>query len=239
MPLSPPCWVCLPLSPLLGHHRAPSWPPWATKKLPRSYLSYPWWCIYVYLQVCSLGLSLSSCPAMQESVPWSGNYIPHVAINVCMPPTKICMPTLNILYVAINSHSSVQFSGSAVSNSLRPRGLQHAKPPCPLPTPRVYSNSCLWSQWCHPTISSSFVLPSIFPSIRVFSNESALIIGVSASTPVLSMNTHDWFPLGWTGWTSLQSKGLSRVYSSITVQKHKFFGAQLSFFFFGTKLEQL
>ena len=101
---------------------------------------------------------------------------------------------------------------------------------------RVYSNACLLSQWCHPTISScrSLLLPpSIFPSIRVFSNKSVLCIrwpsiGVSASASLLPMNIQDWFPLGWTGWISLQSKGLSRVFSNTTVQKHQFFGARLS-----------
>ena len=132
--------------------------------------------------------------------------------------------------------SSFQFSRSVVSNSLRPHELQHPRPPCPSPTPRVYPNSCPLSWWCHPTISSCFpllLLPSVFPSIRVFSNDSALHIrwpstGVSASTPVLPMNTQDWSPLGWTGWISLQSKGLSRVFSNTTVQKHQFFGPQLS-----------
>ena len=104
------------------------------------------------------------------------------------------------------------------------------RPPCPSPTPEVYSNSCPSSWWCHPTISSCcplLLLPSIFPSIRVFSNESffpsgSQSIGVSASALVLPMNIQDWFPLGWTGWISLQSKELSRVFSNTTVQKHKF-----------------
>ena len=136
--------------------------------------------------------------------------------------------------------SSVQFSCSVVSDSLWPHGLQHSRPPCPLPTPRVYSNSCPLSQWCHPTISSSVVpllLPlSIFPSIRVFSNESVLHISWpkywSFSFSISPSNEYsglmDWFPLGWTGWISLQSKGLSRVFSNTTVQKHQFFSTQLS-----------
>ena len=120
---------------------------------------------------------------------------------------------------------SVQFSCSVMSGSLRPHGLQHARPPCLPPTPRVYSNSCSLCRWCNPTISSSvvsFFPPSIFPSIRVFSNESVLTsggqnIGISASASVLPMNIQDWFSLGWTGWVSLQSKRLSRVSSSTTV----------------------
>ena len=138
---------------------------------------------------------------------------------------------------SLDTTSSVQFSCSVVSNSLWPHGLQHARPPCPSPTPRVYSNSCPLSQWYHPTISPSVVplllLPSIFPSIRVFSNESLFTwggqsIGVSASISVLPMDSQDWSLLGWTGWISLQSKGLSRVFSNTTVQKHQFFSTQLS-----------
>ena len=134
--------------------------------------------------------------------------------------------------------SSVQFSCSVVSDSLRPHGLQHARPPCPSPAPGVYSNSCPLSQWCHPTVSSSVVPCSSrlqsFPASGSFQMSQLIAsggqsIGVSASTSVLPMNIQDWFPLGWTGWISLQSKGLSRVFSNTTVQKHQFFGAQLSF----------
>ena len=134
------------------------------------------------------------------------------------------------------SFSSVHFSGSIMSDSLWPHGLQQTRPLCPSPNPGVYSNSHPLSWWCHPTIQSSVVHPlllppSIFPSIRVFSNESVSggqSIGVSASASVLPMNIQDWFPLGWTGWISLLSKGLSRVFSNTTVQKHQFFVAQLS-----------
>ena len=130
-----------------------------------------------------------------------------------------------------------RFSCSVVSYSLRPHGLQHAGPPCPSPTPRVYSNSCPLSQWCHPTVSSS-VFPfssclQSFPASQSFQMSQFFVsggqsIGVSASTSVLPMNIQDWFPLGWTGWISLQSKGLSRVFSNTTVQKHQFFSVQLS-----------
>ena len=132
--------------------------------------------------------------------------------------------------------SSVQFSCSVVSDSLWPHGLQHARPPFPSPTPRVYSNSCPLSRWCHPTVSSS-VIPfswlQSFPTSRSFQMSQFFAsggqnIGVSASPSVLPMNIQDWFPLGWTGWISLQSKGLSRVLSNTTVQKHQFFNAQLS-----------
>ena len=132
---------------------------------------------------------------------------------------------------------SVQFSHSVRSDSLRSHGPQHIRPPCPSPTPEVYSNSCPLSQWCHPTISSS-VIPfssclQSFPAsgsfqMSQFFTSSGQNIGVSASTSLPPMNTQDWSPLGWTGWISLQSKGLSRVFSNTTVQKHQFFGAQLS-----------
>ena len=132
---------------------------------------------------------------------------------------------------------SVQFSHSFESNSLWPHGLQHARLPCPSPIPGVYSNSCPLSQWCHPTISSSVISFSSrlqsFPAsgsfkISQFFALGNLSIGVSASASVLPMNIQDWFPLGWTGWISLQSKGLSKVFSNTTVQKHQFFGPQLS-----------
>ena len=132
---------------------------------------------------------------------------------------------------------SVQFSCSVVSDSLRPDGLQYARPPCPSPTPGVYSNSCPLSQWCQPTISSSVFSFSShlqsFPASGSFQMSQLFAlggqsIGVSASTSVLPMNTQDWSPLGWTGWTSLQSQGLSRVFSNTTVQKHQFFSAQCS-----------
>ena len=133
--------------------------------------------------------------------------------------------------------SSFQFSHSVMSNSLQLHGLQHARPPCPSPTPRAYSNSCPLSQWCPPTISS-FVIPfssclqffpvaGSFPMSQFFPS-GGQTIGLSASTSVLPMYIQDWFPLGWTGWISLQSKGLSGVFSNNTVQKHQFFSPQLS-----------
>ena len=133
--------------------------------------------------------------------------------------------------------SSVQFSCSVVSDSLWPHESQHTRPPCPSPTQGLYSNWRPLSRWCHPTISSS-VIPfsshlQYFPASRSFQMSQLFAsggqsIGVSASTSVLPMNIQDWFPLGWTGWISLQSKGFSKVFSNITVQKHQFFSAQLS-----------
>ena len=135
------------------------------------------------------------------------------------------------------SHRSVQFSCSVISGSLQPHGLQHARPPCPSPTRGVYSDLSPLSWWCHPTISSSvvpfsshlqsFPASGSFPVSQVFAS-GGQSTRVSASASVLPMNTQDWSPLGWTGWISLQSKGLSRVFSHTTVQKHQFFGTQLS-----------
>ena len=140
------------------------------------------------------------------------------------------MITISVAH--IHNHS-VQFSRTGMSNSLWPHELQHTRPTCPSPTPRVHPNSCPLSQWCHRTISSS-VIPfssrlqssGSFQMSQLFTS-SGQSIGVSASTSVLPMNIQDWFPLGWTSWI-LQSKGLSRVFSNTTVQKHQFFGTQLS-----------
>ena len=145
------------------------------------------------------------------------------------------------LLVFLVSHSpppfpadnSVQFSCSVMSYSWWPHELQHAKLPCPSPTPGACSNSCASSQWCHPTILSSVVLffsrlQSFPASVSQFFASGGQSIGVSASTSVLPMNTQDWFPLGWTGWISFEFKGLSRLFSSTTFQKHQFFGTQLS-----------
>ena len=133
---------------------------------------------------------------------------------------------------------ALQFGCSVVSDSLQPHELQHARLPCPSPTPRACSNSCPSSQWwSHPTMSSSVVpFSSCFQSFPAsgssprsqFFTSGGQSIGISASASVLSMNLQDWSPLRLTGWISLQSKGLSRVFSSTTVQKHRFFGAQLS-----------
>ena len=130
--------------------------------------------------------------------------------------------------------SSVQFSSSVMSDSLPPHGLQHARPPCPSPTPRVYSNSWPLSRWYHPTISplvvpfssclQSFPASVTFPMNQPFAPDDQNT-GASASVSVLPMNIQGWFPLGLTGLISLQSKGLSRVFSSTTVQRHQFFGA--------------
>ena len=131
----------------------------------------------------------------------------------------------------------VQFSHSIVSNSLWVHGLQHTRPPCPSSTPGACSNSYLLNWWSHPTISSSvihfssrlqsFPASGSFPLTQFFALGSQSF-GVSASTSVLPMNIQDWFPLGLTGWISLLSKVLSRIFSNTTVQNHQFFSALLS-----------
>ena len=141
--------------------------------------------------------------------------------------------TFNVLF---EFFTILQFSHSVVSNSLWPHEPQHARLPCPSLTPGVHPNPCVLSQWCHPTISSSvipfsclksFPASGFFPMSQLFAS-GGQSIGVSTSASVLPGNTQDWSPLGWTSWISLQSKGLSRVFSYTTVQKHQFFGAQLS-----------
>ena len=143
---------------------------------------------------------------------------------------------VHFLCTLTDSDVRVQSSHSVVSDSLRPHGLQHESLPCPSSTPGVYSNSCPLRRWCHPTISSSVVPFSFclqsFPAPGSFQMSQFFVsggqsIGVSASASVLPMNIQDWLPLGWTGWISLQSKGLSRVFTNTTVQKHQFFSAQL------------
>ena len=137
----------------------------------------------------------------------------------------------------ISSIRSVQFSRSVLSDSLQPYELQHTRPPCPSPTPGVHSNSRPSSRWCHPAISSSVVsfssCPQSLPASESFPVSQLFAwggqsTGVSASASFLPKNTQDWSPLDWTGWISLQSKGLSRVFSITTVQNHQFFGTQPS-----------
>ena len=155
-----------------------------------------------------------------------------MSIHLRLLNSEICL-----VYILISC--SVQFSRSVVSNSLRPHELQHARPPCPSPTPGVHSDSCPLSWWYHPTVSfsvdpfssclKSFLASGSFPMSQLFiwDGQSA---GVSVSflASFLPKNTEGWSPSEWTGWISLQSKGLSRVFPNTTVQKHQFFSAQLS-----------
>ena len=139
-------------------------------------------------------------------------------------------------YITLIWLRSVQFSCSVVSNSLPPHELKHARPPCPSPTPGVHPDSCPLSWWCHPAISSSvipFSCPQSLPGSEPFPMSQLFTwggqsTGVSALASVLPKNTQDWSPSEWTGWISLQSKGLSRVFSNTTLQKHQFFRPQLS-----------
>ena len=148
-----------------------------------------------------------------------------------------CCTVWELLDTCDHSQFRFQFSHSVMSDSLWPHGLQDARPPCPAPTPGVYSNPCPSSQWCHPAISSSVVpcssCPQSLPASGSFPMSQLFACGgqstrVSASASVLPMNTQDWSPLGWTGWISLQSKRLSRVFSNTTVQKYQLFCTQLS-----------
>ena len=155
----------------------------------------------------------------------------HLFISSLQSPSAMILEPLKII-----SLSLIQFSCSVVSDSLRPHEPQRAGPPCPSRTPSVYPNSCPLSRWCHPTISSSvgsfsscpqsFLASGSFPMSQLFTS-GGQSIGASASASFLSMNIQEWFPLGFTGLISLQSKGLS-VFSNTTVQKHQFFGTQLS-----------
>ena len=143
----------------------------------------------------------------------------------------------NIKINCKNLIRSDQISRSVVSNSLQPHESQHTRPPCPSPTPGVHSDSRPSSQWCHPAISSSVVLfsscPQSFPTSESFPMTQLFTwggqsTGVSALAPFLPKTSQGWSPSQWTGWIYLQSKGLSRVFSNTTVQKHQFFGAQPS-----------
>ena len=173
-------------------------------------------------------LADASCPAysfLRKQVRWSASPISWRIFHSLLWSTQW------------KAFSSVQFSHSVVSYSLWPNETQHARPPCPSPTPGAYSNSWPLSRWCHPTISFSVIpfssCPQSFPTSGSFQisqlfTSGSQNIGVSASTSVLPMNAQEWFPLGWTGWISWQSQGLSRVFFNTTAQMHQFFGTQLS-----------
>ena len=179
---------------------------------------------------------------------WEGGLSENEYIYIYMAESLHCsLETITILLTGYTPKEnkkffkklniSVEFSRSVMSNSLGPLGLQHARLPCPTWTPRAYSNSCPSSRWCISTISSS-VIPfssclQSFPASGSFLmswlfTSGGQSTGVSASASVLPMNIQDWSPLEWTGWISLQSKGLSRVFSNTTVQKHQFFSTQPS-----------
>ena len=161
----------------------------------------------------------------------------HWTLNILLNLYFQNLSSIHFIHSFHKVFSSIQVSCSVVSDSLRPHELQHARPPCPSPTPGVYSNSCPLSRWWHPAISSSVVpfssCPQSLPASESFLMSQLFTwggqsIGVSALASVLPKNTQGWSPLEWTGWISLQSKGLSRDFSNTTVQKHQFFSAQLS-----------
>ena len=179
---------------------------------------------------------------MYEFLDYRNNKItsPGVGLNpgICIKLLWVSHSSSLNQFSPVKKENNASVQSSVVSDSLQPHGLQHIRLPCPSPTPRASSNSCPFSWWCHPTISSSVIpfssCPQSFPASGSFQMSQLFAsvgqcIGVSASTSVLPMNTQDWSPLGWTGWISLQSKGLSRVFSNTTVPKHQFFGTQLSF----------
>ena len=176
--------------------------------------------IYVYIYKCCCVKLLQPCLTLCDPMDCSP---PGSSVDRILQARILEWVVISLLKPC---SLSVQFSCSVVSDSLRPHGLQHAKPPCPSPTPGVYSNSCPLSRWCHPTISSS-VIPfsshlQSFPAsgsfqMSQFFASGGQSIGLSASASVLPMNIRDWFPLGCLGWISLQSKGLSRVFSNTTV----------------------
>ena len=172
--------------------------------------------LYFFALITEKGFLISPCSSLEFCIQWVYLFSP-------------------LLFSV--QFSSVQFCCSVVSDSLWPHETQHARPPCPSPPPGVHSDSCPSSQWCHPAISSSVVPFSSclqsFPALGSFLMSQFFAsggqnTGVSASASVLPRNIQDWFPLGWTSWISLQSKGLSRVFSHTTVQNHQFFSAQLS-----------
>ena len=191
-------------------------------------LFFPSWCAAKLLQSCQ-----TLCATIDCSPPGSSVY----GILYARIPEWVARLSSRGTSPLNDQFSSVQFSRSVMSDSFRPHELQHARPPCPSPTPSAYSNSRPSSWWCYPAISSSVVpssscpqsLPASgsFPVSQLFA-WGGQSTGVSSSASVLPMNTQDWSLLGWTGWISLQSKGLSRVFSNTTVQKHQVFGAQLS-----------
>ena len=181
---------------------------------------------------CISYLRLSFSP----TIPYLLSLLQSITLLVCSPNASPCMSAVVLDYCtfqgAISSGPSLSHSDSSWSLE-----LQHSRLPCPSPSPRACSNSCPSSQWCHPAISSSVIpfsscLQSFSTSVSFpmsqFFVSGGKSIGASVSASVLPMNIQDWFPLGWTGLISLQSKGLSRVFSNTIVQKHQFFGAQFS-----------
>ena len=203
-------------------------PAWKPQKFPLCLTSRFWITLSFFPKNSSF---LSPCPLLEHREGWRRE---SGALSVILASAQTCWQCSQLWACQMGS---VQFSCSVVSDSLWPHELQHARLPCPSPTPRVHPNPCPLCWWCHPSISSSVIpfsfCPQSFPASGSFQMSQLFAsggqsIGVSASTSVLPMNTQDWTLLGWTGWTSLPSKGLSRVFSNTTVQKNQLFGTQLS-----------
>ena len=183
---------------------------------------------------CQASLSITNTQSPPKPMPIE-SVMPSNYHILCHPLLPSIFPNIRVFFSNKSALriSAVQFSHSVVSESSQSHEPQHARPPCPLPTPGVHPNPCPLSQWRHPTISSSVApfssSPQSFPASGSFQMSQLFAsrgqsIWVSATTSVLPMHIQDWSPLGWTGWTSLQSKGLSRVFSNTTVQTHQFFG---------------
>ena len=197
--------------------------------------------VIAWTAACQASLSITNSRSLHKFM-CIQSVIPSNQLILCHPLILLVLAgqsqTFNsLIEMDLHLSASFQFGCSVVSNSLQLHGLQRARPLCPSPIPRAYSNSGPSCQWGHPTSSSSVIhFPShlqSFPEsgsfpIGQFFTSGSQSIGVSASASVLPMNTQDWSPLGLTGWISLKSKGLSRVFSNTTVQKHQFFGAQFS-----------
>ena len=214
---------------------------WVTKSWTqlRSWTKLNWWAITRALHGCLRGRPSSppwkTVSSLQFLRVWQSRILRPSALHTCIPSPRTFF---NPYSLYLRPWALVVIVQCAVlANSLRPHGLQHTRLPCPSPSPRACSNSCPLSQWCHPTISSSAVpyssCPQSFPASGYFPMSQLFTsggqsIGASASASVLPMNIQDWFPLGLTGWISLQSKGLLRIFSNTTVQKHQYFGVQLS-----------
>ena len=193
------------------------------------------WCV---LHVNILNLLLI---AIQNVCKWIITQYMHSVYHYHLGSIQLLLLLLLALFLCIFlttflQFSSVQFSHSVASDSLRPHESQHARPPCPSPSPGVHSDSCPSSQWCHPAISSSvfpFFCPQSLPASESFPISQLFAwggqsTGVSASASFLPKKHQGWSPSEWTGWISLQSKGLSRVFSNATAQKYQFFNVQLS-----------
>ena len=198
-------------------------------------------CVWLFVTpwtvVCQASLSITKSWSLLKLMSMK-SVMPSNRLILCHPLLLLpaIFPSIRVFSNEINSSqfSSVQFSHSVVSNSLRPHEQEHARPPCPSPTPGIHPNPCPSSRWCHPSsvvpfssCPQSFPASGSFPMSQLFTS-GGQSFGVSAPASLLPTNTQDWSPLGWTGWMSLQSKGLSRVFSNTIVQKHQFFGAQLS-----------